>query len=664
MLTANANNGEEMETLPEKQDQIADTEPQFGWGTFRPKVAQRLTNPVAFIINTLVLTSPAVILSWLLPNIQIAMVIRFKLSEKEWNGLIAAQGVSAMAALVVMGYLGGFCNKIRWIAAGMVMTAIGAILFCIPHFVIDKYEPANLPAMFLNQFGLCKFPPIPCPKPVEHSHLALFVIGQMFIGAGVAPLYSLVPAYIDENVKPESMPIYMMVWFLNLLVAPIAGFLTAVVFLQFYVDIKQPDLFVKMEPDDIRWIGAWWLPFLIFAIVTFVNAAVFLGFPQRLPGSRAICIENMQQGNIPRNDKNIKSGPLGFLYSTVSLLKNKPFIFNTLAVCCIVFYLVPMGPFLIRVLMIKYGADPKHVGMPFGIVLAIGTIAGIVLGGFLIKRIGVKRVAKGAAFICLITQAVSLVTPLMFVIPGCNESNIAGVSASYPPLGKQAVLMQKDGSSELTSTCNAECKCSTFISKPVCGSNDVAYFDPCHAGCTARPSKKNFANCTCVPPTKHGYTAGEAKLGFCDRGCKSWAFFLVVLFFVLMIIGTNVLPSKVVVLRCVPHNQRCYALSVQAFLTVLVSLIASHLIKYIMDKDCNIWQTDLCGNKGICWDYKANSMTKSIAIFGFLVTAAALIFYFLSWYYYEPPKSSNNGRLLSDIPDDDDSYDKSKETNL
>ena len=53
---------------------------------------------------------------------------------------------------------------------------------------------------------------------------------------------------------------------------------------------------------------------------------------------------------------------------------------------------------------------------------------------------------------------------------------------------------------------------------------------------------------------------------------------------------------------------------------MITGFIPSHLIRYIMAEDCNIWQTDPCGRKGICWDYKANSMAKSIAIFGFVVT--------------------------------------------
>ena len=86
-----------------------------------------------------------------------------------------------------------------------------------------------------------------------------------------------------------------------------------------------------------------------------------------------ICVLSIL-GNIPANDPKIKRGPSGIIYATASLLKNKTYIFNTLALCCTIFYVAAMGPFLIRVMMIKYGADPKKIGLAFGIVLLLGSV--------------------------------------------------------------------------------------------------------------------------------------------------------------------------------------------------------------------------------------------------------------------------------------------------
>jgi hypothetical protein len=56
------------------------------------------------------------------------------------------------------------------------------------------------------------------------------------------------------------------------------------------------------------------------------------------------------------------------------LLKNKAFLFNTLAMICIVFFLYALGPFMIQIVVIKFGADPFKIVMPVMIALFFGII--------------------------------------------------------------------------------------------------------------------------------------------------------------------------------------------------------------------------------------------------------------------------------------------------
>ena len=36
----------------------------------------------------------------------------------------------------------------------------------------------------------------------------------------------------------------------------------------------------------------------------------------------------------------------------------------------------------------------------------------------------------------------------------------------------------------MTSSCNSGCTCKLKEYIPVCGKNNITYYDPCHAGCT------------------------------------------------------------------------------------------------------------------------------------------------------------------------------------
>ena len=634
-------------------------EMKYGWFTIRPGCLQVMLKPLLCLLTFVGCCMTSVVLQHMLPAVEPTLKRRYKLTDKEVTGLSVTQGISLIVAVILLGYFGNFrARKIRCISAGMALSGLGAIFFSIPHYRTEAHKPIpDVPKQHLMMFGLCRLSQIPCTSEnVESPHMALFVLGQIMIGLGVAPLYCLVPAYLDEIINPKRMPLAMLVWFAGLLIGPIIGFVTSSVFLQIYIDIEQPKLLHQMDPQDMRWHGAWWLGYLVFGVITLFNSLIVSGFPVSLPGSQAIRDEYILKGHIPSNDDEVTESASGVLHATTSLLKNKAFAFNTLAIICVLFFLHTLGPFMIPLVMFKYGADPFKIAMPVMLALVFGLIVGTGIGGYLTYRLNLKTLAKGAAFLCLATQALCILGPLLFVIPGCNESNIAGVTKEYPAIGgKPMTKMRVNGSSEITAACNKDCGCSTFISQPVCGSNNVAYFDACHAGCQFKVTDDDYLNCTCVPPSAPGMKYGTAKKGFCDRGCGSWKVFVFVTFLATALLGANVVPSKVVVLRCVQNNQRSYALAVQQFLAVLVSFIPTHLVEYIMNHDCHIWQKDPCGRKGICWDYHVNSMSKSMTIFGLIVTALATACYFFSWHVYKSPKAIKSNRLLSDTsaaPDD------------
>ena len=52
----------------------------------------------------------------------------------------------------------------------------------------------------------------------------------------------------------------------------------------------------QMDGKDLRWLGAWWLGFLVFGLLTIFNALIVSGFPVSLPGALA------------KRDKHIRKG--------------------------------------------------------------------------------------------------------------------------------------------------------------------------------------------------------------------------------------------------------------------------------------------------------------------------------------------------------------------
>ena len=56
---------------------------------------------------------------------------------------------------------------------------------------------------------------------------------------------------------------------------------------------------------------------------------------------------------------------------------------------------------------------------------------GVLIGGLIVRRFKLKNSCKMSAKFCVIFQCISLWGGLSWLIPGCNELSLAGVSAPY-----------------------------------------------------------------------------------------------------------------------------------------------------------------------------------------------------------------------------------------
>ena len=82
---------------------------------------------------------------------------------------------------------------------------------------------------------------VECQKSGTPSEVSLFifVLSQLVAGAGTTPLYTLGPAYVDENVSPKNTALYLGVIYGSVMLGPGLGAMIGGKLLGLYVDIKQ-----------------------------------------------------------------------------------------------------------------------------------------------------------------------------------------------------------------------------------------------------------------------------------------------------------------------------------------------------------------------------------------------------------------------------------------
>jgi len=563
-----------------------------------------------------------------------ALEKRFQLSSKDLGLIAASNDISAILLVSFVSFYGEFGNKIKWLGYGMLITAMGCFVFFLPHILISRYQPVFANSTISSRrveeciISHGNSTSKTCISEYESSnrfYLFIFCAAQLLMGAGTTPLYSLAPAYIDENVHPKASPIYLGIFFAAAIAGPGLGFVTGGPILnEIYIHINQPEG-ANLTARSPQWIGAWWLGYIVAGAVIFVNAVLILGFPRELPGSREMREKAIEEGHLPKKDNKLRGRLRDIIPATIQLLKNPVFMFNTMAVTAGSLFGGGVGAFIAKFAQLKFGVNPGLAGITLGAVFLVGASGGIILSGVIVRRFNLKKSCRLSAKYCVIFQFLTLWTLATFMIPGCDQVNLAGVVKPYSN-------SQFQTRSPLA-PCNTNCSCSIANINPVCGGDKLTYFSPCHAGCSKVIGSKAF-NCSCIGSAVNG-TQAAAEKGYCDRGpgCKNFTYFLVISFALLLAVFLTGIPNKTVALRCVPDNQRSYSLGFQfIFQRSLGFLPGPVMFGWMFDSLCLFWG-ESCGKRGRCQIYNIWRLSLGITVFGSALKGMALVFYFLTFWF-------------------------------
>ncbi|KAG9342338.1 hypothetical protein JZ751_016840 [Albula glossodonta] len=377
---------------------------------------------------------------------------------------------------------------------------------------------------------------------------------------------------------------------------------------------------VTITPGDARWVGAWWLGYIIAGVITLLSAVPFWFLPKSLPLPISVT------GNSPEESRFIKDSPhVGqkyrpeeaasilemakeFLPSLKSLLGN-PVYFTYLCVSVIQFNsLIGMVTYKPKYIEQHYGQSASKANFLMGAVNIPAVALGMFLGGVIMKRL--KLSIMGAAKLAFGTSLLGYFLSLFFLAMGCENSRVAGITTSYR--GVDGISYHERS---LFADCNIGCRCSGKDWDPVCGGSGITYVSPCLAGCQSqRGSGKNtvFEDCKCMAEVV-GSSPGNltAALGHCwDReACdRIFPYFLalsVISSFIMSLGGT---PGYMLLIRSIKPELKSLALGLHALTTrTLAGIPAPIYFGAIIDTTCLKWGHKRCGGKGACRIYNTTA---------------------------------------------------------
>ncbi|NWR43251.1 SO2B1 protein, partial [Regulus satrapa] len=525
---------------------------------------------------------------------------RYGLSSQTSGLLASFNEVGNTLLIVLVSYFGSRVHRPRLIGCGALLVSLAGFLMSLPHFITGPYEyDQSVASTFSNTTDLCQ-PGAPraganlsdascTPHASRENHEVLLVmfLAQVLLGIGGVPIQPFGISYIDDFASERNSPLYLGILFSVTVIGPGVAFMLGSAMLRFYVDIdKVSAAEVQLTNKDPRWVGAWWLGFLVAASLVALSALPYFFFPREMPKEVG---ELSAHTHTPRSTVVFSGFPVVLLRN----LRHPVYLLVVLAQVNISAMVAGLATFMGKFLERQFSLTASLANMIIGAVNIPGAMVGIVVGGAILKRFQMSL--RQCSALCVLGMLLCLLTALPLLFLGCPTQKVAGVTH----WDSSAFGHPAEG-------CSAQCRCPEQGFNPICGSDGVEYTSPCSAGCSSvstRPDSSvlNYTRCSCIGGPG---PAGFARPGTCGTDCSHLFVPFVVLSCLAGILASmSHTPSFMLILRSIQPEDKSFAVGIQfMLLRVLAWMPGPVLYGSAIDTTCVLWERR-CDRRAACRYY-------------------------------------------------------------
>ncbi|CAL1270580.1 unnamed protein product [Larinioides sclopetarius] len=491
--------------------------------------------------------------------------------------ILIADNLSPVIFGIFVGYYGKYMHRPKLVTFGMMITVLSCFVSCLPCLLFGSEFDVSSGSQ--ESIALCnhKENPRQCFKLSQNViAIVILFIANFLNGFGSMSYYTVGTPYIDDNVKKKNSPLYLGVMFALRIIGPTLGFMLSSFCLKYY---ENPFIDPGFSRNDPKWVGAWWIGFIILGLALFLVSFPVAFFPKHLNNS----------SSTDDNDDSLEKSVSDLYLSLKKLIKNPILMFHTLGIIFQINGLFGYFVYMPKYMESQYQKTASSASFFSGTVTMIAMVIGVFLGGYCIHKIKPRpRFLIGyMLFIEIFAGAVLLSATFM----GCEANKISKINSSlYSPELQQ---------------CSQICNCSKHDFHPVCDFNEIVHFSPCSAGCqnySIFENRKRFHECSCVSPAEKNANF-SATSGFCPVECDMFIPYLAIVTVAKMLSATARVGNVIITLRCVDEKDKTLALGAVEFMISIFATIPYPLLYgHVINKACVLWD-ESCGHQGNCWLY-------------------------------------------------------------
>uniref|UniRef100_A0A3B5BA99 Solute carrier organic anion transporter family member n=1 Tax=Stegastes partitus TaxID=144197 RepID=A0A3B5BA99_9TELE len=550
---------------------------------------------------------------------------RFDLSSTHIGLIDGSFEMGNLLFLAMVSHFGAKLHRPRLIAVGCFLMAVGAFLTGLTHFFMGRYKYDTVIQVFQNDsvnIAACVDPLKTVEVPevqIEESGSNMWIyvfLGNALRGIGETPVTPLGISYIDDFAKAENSPFYIACLQTITLLGPMFGFLLGSYCAKLYVDIGYVDLeSVTITPKDARWVGAWWMGFLVSSGLLLISSIPFWFLPRSLPKQEGEevkptpareTVDGTEDALNSNHNLKLTEIAKGFLPSLKRLL-GTPAYFLLLCGSILKFNsFIGLLTFKAKYMEQQFGQSASRANFLIGVLNLPAVAVGIFLGGLLMKRYKLSVVS--GAQLSFATSFMAYLLLLLQFGTKCDNIPVAGLTISYNGSWIAALIDET-----LFAECNSDCSCSAEEWDPVCADSGITYISPCMAGCLGSSGYgKNtvFHNCSCVSASYPAGSTTSVKLGQCPhaKDCsRSFTSYMAISVLSSFINSLGATPGYMVIIRCISSELKSLALGIQTLATrTLGGIPAPVYFGALIDSTCLKWSIKKCGGRGACRIYNSD----------------------------------------------------------
>nr|XP_034368145.1 solute carrier organic anion transporter family member 1B2-like [Arvicanthis niloticus] len=591
--------------------------------------------------------------------------------------------IGNLLVIVFVSYFGSTLHRPKLIGTGCFIMGIGSILTALPHFFMGYYRYAtendigslgnSTLTCLINQMASLnetssEIVEKDCVKESRSFTWIYVFMGNMLRGIGESPIVPLGVSYIDDFAKEGHSPMYLGTLHSIAMIGPILGFIMSSVFAKLYVDIGYVDLSsIRITPQDARWVGAWWINFIVNGLLCIISSIPFFfspKIPKRSQKERnysaslyvlKIDEEKNHMSNLTNQEKQAPANMTGFLRSLKSILTNDLYVIFVILTLLQNSSIIGTFTYMFKFVEQQFDQTASQANFVLGIITLPTMAAGMFLGGYIIKKF--KLTLVGITKFSFFMSFMAYVFHLLYFPLICENKSFAGLTLTYD--GMNPVDSHIDVP---LSYCNSDCNCDKNQWEPVCGENGVTYISPCLAGCKSfRGDKKlnntEFYDCSCISDS--GFQNGNlsAYLGECPLDKCKTKYYLYIIFQAIMsfFTATGTTAFMLILMKCVQPELKSLAVGFHSLvIRTLGGILAPIYYGALIDRTCIKWSVTSCGTRGACRLYNSrlfgiiylglNISLKTPVLFLYVV----LIYVMKKKFKENDNKTLENGRKVTD----------------